>query len=181
MHGKAGGFKEIAEVRKLIEGTRDVIDLGYGEPNFNTPEPPHRPCPRNHRQNLRRCRLCRCAWPLPGIFYGAQHPCAAGSFLPIRGYCNVQAGRFNYPDAAALWQAIGDLTGQLLIVEATALARELGEIQVLNMVMLGALAGSGYTDLQKDTFKAAIQDLTSPKHLAANLLAFAKGYNLTIS
>jgi len=35
---KSPKFGEIAEIRNLIQGARDVIDLGYGEPDFNTPE-----------------------------------------------------------------------------------------------------------------------------------------------
>ena len=31
-------FGVIAEVRKLIQGVEGVVDMGYGEPNFNTPE-----------------------------------------------------------------------------------------------------------------------------------------------
>lgn len=35
---KSPKFGEIAEVRQLIAGADDVIDLGYGEPDFDTPE-----------------------------------------------------------------------------------------------------------------------------------------------
>ena len=30
-------FGQIAEVRRLVQGAEDVVDLGYGEPNFMTP------------------------------------------------------------------------------------------------------------------------------------------------
>lgn len=38
-HGiRSPKFGVIAEVRKLIQGVEGVVDMGYGEPNFNTPE-----------------------------------------------------------------------------------------------------------------------------------------------
>jgi indolepyruvate ferredoxin oxidoreductase, beta subunit len=88
----------------------------------------------------------------------------------------VQAGRFSYPELDQLWQAIRALTKKMLLVTGTELAREVGQIQALNMVMLGALAGSGFTELGKDKFRSVIKSDTPARHLEKNLLAFERGF-----
>lgn len=96
----------------------------------------------------------------------------SATVMPI----GVQAGRFSYPEPEQLWQAIRELTGKTMIVPGTEMAREVGQIQALNMVMLGALAGSDFTDLHKETFCSVIESETPAKHLEKNLLAFERGF-----
>ncbi len=112
--------------------------------------------------------------------YGCENTLVIVNNAPVMPI-GVQAGRFKYPVLDKLWQGIEDLSGQAIIVGATDMAREVGEIQALNMVMLGALAGSGFTDLQKETFLNVIKAEIPPKHLEKNLIAFAKGMEITQS
>lgn len=106
--------------------------------------------------------------------YGCEDTVAIINDTPVMPI-GVQAGRLAYPELEVLWQGIRDLTREQIIVKATAIARELGEIQALNMVMLGALAGSDYTGLNKNTFLRVIEQETASRHLQTNLLAFEKG------
>ena len=94
--------------------------------------------------------------------------------LPI----GVQAGRLKYPDLDDLWEALRCLAKQLRLVAGTSIARRLGDIQVLNMVMLGALVGSGFMKISKDAFEKAIRSLVSKEYADIDLLAFREGLKL---
>jgi indolepyruvate ferredoxin oxidoreductase beta subunit len=90
----------------------------------------------------------------------------------------VQAGRFRYPNLSELWDALRSLTKQLRLVGATSIAQRLGDIQVLNMVMMGALVGSGFANLRKDAFEEIIRSSVSKKFVDLDLTAFRKGLKL---
>lgn len=60
-----------------------------------------------------------------------------------------------------------------LLIDALTVARELGNIRVVNMVLTGAL--STVLDIPEDTWLQAIKELAPPKHLDVNLRAFAAG------
>jgi len=90
----------------------------------------------------------------------------------------VQAGRFQYPEAQELHSAIENLTSKTAFINATRVAKELGNIQVLNMVMLGALYGSGWIPLSPRTFESIIQSSTSSQLRGLNIKAFRRGLKL---
>jgi indolepyruvate ferredoxin oxidoreductase, beta subunit len=90
----------------------------------------------------------------------------------------VQTGRFNYPDLAELWDTVRSLTREFMQVSATSIAQRLGDIQVLNMVMMGALAGSGFIELREEAFEKGIRSSVSSKYLEMDLSAFREGVNL---
>jgi len=91
----------------------------------------------------------------------------------------VQAERFEYPPLKALEEGLRTLTRELRIVAATSVARRVGEMQALNMVMMGALAGSGFTALKTGTFEKMIPSLVPERFAGINLLAFREGIKLT--
>jgi indolepyruvate ferredoxin oxidoreductase, beta subunit len=70
---------------------------------------------------------------------------------------------------------MADRVKRLITLDATALALRAGSLLSLNMVMLGALAGSGATDVPLDRFRAAIKDKTKAALAGANLEAFELG------
>jgi indolepyruvate ferredoxin oxidoreductase beta subunit len=90
----------------------------------------------------------------------------------------VQTGRFEYPEASRLSDALRGLTRTLRLVDATAVARRLGNIQVLNMVMLGALFASGFITLRDKVFEDTIVSTVAPKHLPINQAAFRAGLGM---
>lgn len=90
----------------------------------------------------------------------------------------VQTGRFKYPDLPELWNGLRSLTKQLRLVNATAIAKKLGDKQVLNMVMLGALFGSGFIRLGIDMFEKTVEFLISKRYVDIDRLAFKEGIHL---
>jgi indolepyruvate ferredoxin oxidoreductase, beta subunit len=64
---------------------------------------------------------------------------------------------------------------RLIALDATSLALRAGSSLSLNMVMLGALAGSGATDVAPDRFRAAMTDKTKAAFAGINLQAFDLG------
>ncbi len=89
----------------------------------------------------------------------------------------VQIGRFEYPSITDIWDGIRNLTMDLRLVNASSIASELGNIQVLNMVMLGALSGSSFIELRIDTFEKTIKSIISKRFVEIDLSAFKAGYN----
>ena len=90
----------------------------------------------------------------------------------------VQTGRFEYPEPSKLDGVLQALTGTLRLVDATAVARRLGNIQVLNMVMLGALIASGFINLREEIFEDIIVSKIARKHLSINQSAFREGMDM---
>lgn len=83
----------------------------------------------------------------------------------------VSSGQASWPE---------DLDGKLQstfpkleMIPALNIARELGSIRVLNVVMIGAL--SNHLDIDDSIWKQAIADLVKPQYLEFNLNAFDAG------
>lgn len=93
----------------------------------------------------------------------------------------VQTGRFEYPDLPELWNGLRRLTKELRLVDATSIAQKLGNIQVLNMVMLGVLFGSGSIRLRIDILEKTLASLISRRYAKTNLSAFRGGIGLVES
>ena len=90
----------------------------------------------------------------------------------------VQTGSFSYPNLAELWNILENLTKDLRPVSATSIALEIGNIQVLNMVMLGALCGSGSVPLRDKTFEKIIRSMIPRRYVGLNLAAFRAGQEI---
>jgi indolepyruvate ferredoxin oxidoreductase beta subunit len=94
--------------------------------------------------------------------------------LPI----GVQAGRFDYPDWQILAETIDKISGRVWMVPGSRAARELGNIQVLNVIMIGSLFASGVTGLNHEDFEAVIVSQIPKKYASLNLKAFRRGRDL---
>ena len=90
----------------------------------------------------------------------------------------VQAGRYPYPDRGALWTLLSEMAGTLHRIAGSDAARALGNIQVLNTVMLGALCASGLTGIGTRVFEQTIQSELPQRFVALNLAAFRQGLAL---
>ncbi|MCJ8502637.1 indolepyruvate oxidoreductase subunit beta [Desulfatitalea alkaliphila] len=89
----------------------------------------------------------------------------------------VATGQSRYPDIDAALAKLAGRVKRLIALDATSLAARAGSPLSLNMVMLGALAGSGATHLPPEKLRDAIQAKTKAAHTGANLAAFELGAN----
>jgi indolepyruvate ferredoxin oxidoreductase beta subunit len=88
----------------------------------------------------------------------------------------VNIGQGVYPDLKKLQDLIRARTARLIAFNATALAREAGNVLSVNMVLLGALTQTGVLPLTVDHVKTAMQRKTKQSFLEANLKAFDLGF-----
>ncbi len=82
-----------------------------------------------------------------------------------------------YPDEAELKRAIKDLSKSVWFINATDMARNLGAQIALNVVMAGALVGSGQIPLTKEETESELINFFPTNSLDLNLKAFAMGLN----
>ena len=66
-------------------------------------------------------------------------------------------------------------------IPANDIAEELGSMRSANMVMLGALIGSGSIDMRPEDMKKTISETTKKTFLKANLKAFDSGFKAIVS
>jgi indolepyruvate ferredoxin oxidoreductase beta subunit len=109
--------------------------------------------------------------------FGKEDTVAVVNDAPIMPI-GVQAGRFSYPNLSDLWDALRSLTKQLKVVNATSVATKTGNIQALNMVMIGALVGSEFIKLEREIFRKTIRSIISNRYVDINLSAFEEGIQL---
>lgn len=88
----------------------------------------------------------------------------------------VAIGKGIYPDLGQLQQLIREKAKKLIAFDATALAKEAGNVLAVNMVLLGALLQTGVLPLKTEDVKEAIIARTG-KFSAANIKAFELGFN----
>lgn len=89
----------------------------------------------------------------------------------------VLMGKCTYPDPSELILALKRLSAEVLIIESTELAAQAGDSVVQNIVMVGALAGSGYLPVSPETFTSVINGVVPEKSLEINKKAFQLGYD----
>jgi len=87
----------------------------------------------------------------------------------------VATGQSRYPDIDSAMAKLAGRVNRLIALDATSLALRAGSSLSLNMVMLGALAGSGATDVAPDRFRAAMKNKTKAAFAGINLEAFDLG------
>lgn len=89
----------------------------------------------------------------------------------------VTTGGSTYPDLDVLQALIRGKTAKLIAFNATALAKEAGNILSVNMVLLGSLVQTGSLPLSAESVKKAIQTRTRKAFLESNLNAFDLGFS----
>jgi indolepyruvate ferredoxin oxidoreductase beta subunit len=89
--------------------------------------------------------------------------------LPV----TVTTGKAVYPPLAEILAPLRELCRKVVPMDATAIAKEAGTAQAMNVVMLGAL--SNYLPLPEDLLLQALSRVVPPKYLEANKRAFAGG------
>ena len=88
---------------------------------------------------------------------------------------DVLSGMTKYPAVDDVLKAIKELVSSVHVVEATELAKEAGDPIMQNIVMVGCLAGSGFTPVKIETLEGVIDEMLTKRHPEANLKAFRLG------
>jgi len=92
---------------------------------------------------------------------------------------DVQLGKCAYPEIGALLKKFKEISAQALTIESTELALQAGDPVVQNIVMVGALAGSGYLPIPHEIFRKVITKVVPQKALRINLDAYEMGFAKT--
>jgi len=88
----------------------------------------------------------------------------------------VLSGQAKYPPVEEVLQKLGELVAEVRVVKAI----QEGETGLAaNVVMVGALAGSGMLPIALKNFEDSIKEIFAPKDVDLNLQAFRKGVELT--
>jgi len=88
----------------------------------------------------------------------------------------VNIGQGVYPDLKRLQELIRGKTARLVAFNATALAKQAGNVLAVNMVLLGALIQTGVLPLTGDQVREAMRRKTKAAFLDVNLKAFDLGH-----
>ncbi|MCK4405610.1 MAG: indolepyruvate oxidoreductase subunit beta [Hadesarchaea archaeon] len=94
------------------------------------------------------------------------------AWMPV----DVNIGRAEYPSLEAIKGAVEKLGAEVVAIDATSLAQQAGNVRTMNVVMLGALAGTGKLPISVETLKEVVQENVPPKTIEANLRAFELGF-----
>ncbi len=87
----------------------------------------------------------------------------------------VAIGRGVYPDLAEIDRLLREKTARVVSLDAAALAREAGNLMAVNMVLLGAAAGTGKLPLTPADLETAIETRTRKDFVETNRRAFTLG------
>jgi indolepyruvate ferredoxin oxidoreductase beta subunit len=112
--------------------------------------------------------------------YRALGKCSADSVVvsntvPVTPY-SVAIGKGPYPNVEKLFDFIRGQVKQLITLDAQALAEQAGARLATNIVMLGALAGSGVLPIPGEAFRETIRTKMKEKLVEVNLRAFDLGF-----
>ncbi len=88
----------------------------------------------------------------------------------------VSMGKSVYPEIDRIVTRLQSVAGKVIVLDATDIAEKAGNRQSSNVVMLGALFGSGKMPIKLEIVKGAILERVPPKAADANLKAFEMGY-----
>jgi len=88
---------------------------------------------------------------------------------------DVLSGASKYPALEDVLKAIKELVYSVHVVEATELAKKAGDPVMQNVVMVGCLAGSGFTPVKVETLREVIKETFAKRRPEANLKAFKLG------
>jgi indolepyruvate ferredoxin oxidoreductase beta subunit len=86
-----------------------------------------------------------------------------------------------YPKLEDIIEKIRLFTKNIITIDATDMARMLGNVNVLNIVMLGALTATGKLPLKSETIQSSIKESVSRRFVEINMKAFEAGYNKILS
>jgi len=86
---------------------------------------------------------------------------------------SVVGGASKYPTVEEVVDILRRYAGEVYVVPATEIARELGNPQVLNVLLIGFL--SCFLDIDEDSYIDDLSQRVPPRFLQLNLKAFSRG------
>jgi indolepyruvate ferredoxin oxidoreductase beta subunit len=89
---------------------------------------------------------------------------------------SVSTQKMRYPSQEEVVERMASVAGTVAMVDAAGLAGRAGAPMSSNVVMVGALAGSGATGIQRERFEQALR-ANIPRKLDENTRAFALGFD----
>jgi indolepyruvate ferredoxin oxidoreductase beta subunit len=87
----------------------------------------------------------------------------------------LAAKNVKYPSIEKLAAKVRIFTCHVLLVDASGLAKKAGSSLAQNVVLLGALAGTGVLPVKTESLEEAVRELVPAKHVELNLRAFELG------
>jgi indolepyruvate ferredoxin oxidoreductase beta subunit len=88
----------------------------------------------------------------------------------------VMSGKLKYPDD--IDQRIAQMIEKTMVVDASSIAIECGNVKAANVVLVGILAAA--MELPEGEVEKAIEAMVPPKALEINLKAFKQGHTLGV-
>jgi indolepyruvate ferredoxin oxidoreductase beta subunit len=82
-----------------------------------------------------------------------------------------------YPNMEALLEHVKGMSAKTYVVEATEEAQKLGNPMLANMILIGALIGTGLVTISREAIEKTIKDMF-PKSVTENIAALSKGREL---
>lgn len=91
----------------------------------------------------------------------------------------VSLGQSTYPEMEQVTARLSQAAGRLITLDAVEIAEKAGNRLATNVVMLGALFGTGIMPINTETIKNLVAERVPPKALKANMAAFDLGYGVS--
>ena len=88
----------------------------------------------------------------------------------------VSIGESKYPSLAEILEKLGKASEKTIKLDANQIAQDAGSLLTTNIVMLGALFGTGKLPISIETIKESIQTRFPAKTAPVNIKAFDLGY-----
>ncbi|MBN1176221.1 MAG: indolepyruvate oxidoreductase subunit beta [Dehalococcoidales bacterium] len=88
----------------------------------------------------------------------------------------VYLGKSGYPEQQEIINKLHEVTDRVITLDASSIARDAGSLQSTNVVMLGALFGTGLMPISEETAKESILSRFKAKVGEINIKAFDMGY-----
>jgi len=112
---------------------------------------------------------------LRNIQYLAKNSVVVLNTTTVMPY-TVYLGQSGYPTRNQIVEKLRKVTYRIITLDASGLAKEAGSLQAANVVMLGALFGTGLMPVKDETAKEAILARFKAKVGEINIKAFDLGY-----
>jgi indolepyruvate ferredoxin oxidoreductase beta subunit len=112
---------------------------------------------------------------LRNINYLAKNSVVVLNTTTVMPY-TVYLGKSGYPTFEQIIGKLKKVTDRIITLDASGLAKEAGSLQAANVVMLGALFGTGLLPVKGETAKEAILARFKAKVGEINIKAFDLGY-----
>jgi len=88
----------------------------------------------------------------------------------------VSIGKSKYPSLEEILEKLDNASGRVIKLDATQIAQQAGSLLTTNIVMLGALFGTGKLPISIETIKETIRARFPAKTAPVNIKAFDLGY-----